>query len=82
MKYHFAYSDDPLKEGSDITAACGDVVPDGHFAAWIDQESIFKAHIPGVNMSVNCRKCNSAVIRDRFVYVVCAGQEAMTNDAA
>lgn len=49
MKYHFANSRDPLKEGSSIKAICGVKVPKATFAAMA--EMVDWGH---VEWKVNC----------------------------
>lgn len=39
MRYHFVNCTDPLKEGEDTLAACGEVVRRPQFALWVQTVS-------------------------------------------
>jgi hypothetical protein len=75
VRFHYANSAEPLKEGSTITALCGEQVPKAGFPASIDCDIVgysfaMQAH------SRMCRKCCDGNLEKRFVYIVAAGQEA------
>ena len=68
---HFACSAEPLKEGKDLTAMCGEKVPKASFKTMQDTD-----WHPYVGYGVNCLKCNRKNLDGRFLYVVASGQEA------
>ena len=75
MKHHFANSNMPLKEGSDLHAMCGATIPRAKFAALLDCAIVgYSFAVSAVGM---CRKCNNIDLPKRFVYVITAGQESM-----
>lgn len=77
MKFHFANSADPLKEGTDIQALCGEMVPKARFSASWDFNDCIGMVEP--KWGKECRKCHKvAEFKGRFVYVLCSGQESMT----
>ena len=78
MKCHYVSSPTPLKEGSDIKAACGVVVPKAAFVRFGDSDTV-TTEMPIVRGG--CRRCFDADWRHRFVYVICAGQESITEVA-
>ena len=77
MKFHFANSDNPLKEGSTVKGLCGTEIPRSAFIAHTDLQEIT---VHPYKPSKCCRKCWDAEWPKRFLYVVCSGQEAMTAD--
>jgi hypothetical protein len=77
VKYHIANAAEPLKEGSDLYALCGDVVPKAAFKAFMDDVPEMLTALQ-MNLWGMCRKCRTLNVRERFIYVVVNGQEAMT----
>ena len=75
VRYHFANCTDPLKEGVDLVAACGEVVERAKFAMWVDQEVVSVADLrKAIGL---CRHCRVAELEHRLVYIVSTGKEAV-----
>jgi len=77
MKLHYANPTEPVKEGSDITALCGAVVRKAVFRTFMDLD-ITPAPTPMVRGG--CRKCFGKDWNNRLLYVICPGQESLTQD--
>lgn len=75
MRYHFANSDSPLKEGNTVAVVCGRDIP---HAAFIASADLCEISVQPYHLGKTCRKCWDAEWPKRFLYVVCSGQEAMT----
>jgi hypothetical protein len=73
MRYHFANCTDPLKEGKDNLAACGEVVISSRFALFADQEII---SIDELRKTIGlCRDCRTEELPHRLVYVIFEGPQ-------
>lgn len=73
MKCHFANHTEPLKEGVDLTAACGEVVPLAQFAMFADQELVSVEQLR--NAIGLCRQCRHEDLPARLVYVIFTGEK-------
>jgi hypothetical protein len=73
MRYHFSNCTDPLKEGVDALAACGEKVESARFALWADQEIV---SVDDLRKTIGlCRDCRREDLPNRLVYVIYKGQE-------
>lgn len=73
MKCHFVNCTDPLKEGEDTLAACGEVVRRPQFAMFADQEFV---SLDELRKTIGlCRDCRREELPHRLVYIVYQGQE-------
>ena len=80
MKYHFAVSATPLVEGSDLYALCGKVVQKAAFKVGPEVEAVMLIALRTSLFNL-CQECKVLPFSERFIYVVCSGQEAMTGAA-
>jgi hypothetical protein len=75
LQPHFCDSDEPLKEGFDIIANCGALVPNAEFVfLWNNDE--FPEFL-SVSMTRICRTCAQLELEKRYVYGIIAAQEIL-----
>ncbi len=75
MKIHLVTSNEPLKDGEDITANCGSKVPKAALKYWFDLSEEDAAFL---NSLKTCRGCYATKTkRGRYLSGVVSGQEAM-----
>jgi hypothetical protein len=75
MKFHFVSCTDPLKEGVDCLAVCGEVIERTRFAMFIDQDVV---SVEDLRRSMGlCSKCREADLDHRLVYIVCSGKQQL-----
>lgn len=73
MRTHFYTSAESPKFGTDLTAVCGQVVPNAQPLDWFDRDNP-----TGKSLMCNCRKCNSASVDiNRYEAIIVSGQEAL-----
>ena len=73
MKAHLADSENPLKEGSDVQANCGEIVRNCHFVFLWDNENF--PEFLSVSMTRICRKCSQLELGKKYVYGIVCAQE-------
>lgn len=80
MKAHLLDSEDPLIEGEDYRALCGDEISNSVFVYMFDTDAAeeFLSALSAVN---TCRKCCTAGLDKRYVYGIVSGQELMTQES-
>jgi hypothetical protein len=75
-------SDEPLKEGQNYFAACGDVVPQAAFVMEFDCSQVgfpaINGELRGLSLCVTCRKVQ---LTRRYLYALRSGDEAKQTEA-
>lgn len=74
-KVHLRDSEEPLKEGQDHIAICGERIPKAVYVFMWNEDSGF-SFAEQVQRRLNvCRKCRELEIGKRYVYGLVSGQE-------
>jgi hypothetical protein len=74
MKSHFVNCTDPLKEGVDALAVCGEVVKRARFAMFADQDVV---SLDELRKAIGlCADCRREELPHRLVYIVYQGQDS------
>ena len=74
MKAHLKSSDEPLKEGQDHSALCGQVVNKAQFVFFFDSDK-FESFLEMLSPLRFCSKCARMEIAGRYIYALIPGQE-------
>ncbi len=74
MKAHIAESAEPLREGSTITAICGEKVHNVVFAYMFDAQ-IAPEFVTGMNMLNTCKACYRIPLTSQYIYGLLPGAE-------
>jgi len=74
IKAHIADSAIPIKEGSDVTAICGEVVHNTVFAYMFDA-ALAPEFITGMSTINTCRRCYRIPLTKQYIYGLLPGAE-------
>ena len=74
MKAHVIESEDPLREGADITALCGALVSKAVFA-YMWNSSIAPEFVAALTTLNTCRSCYRQFLSKRYIYGILPGAE-------
>lgn len=74
-KAHLADSMEPLREGSDLTANCGAVVPKAQFVFLWDNENY--PEFLSVSMTRICQRCAGSDLDRKYIYGIVPAQEVL-----
>ena len=79
MKVHLLDSNEPMKEGDDLTALCCQFIPKAAFLF------VFDTGLGGAatfNSLLTCRQCREAQTGKRYLYGIAAGELVTRRDGA
>jgi hypothetical protein len=74
MKAHLIDTAEPLKEGSDVEAICGELVRNVVFAYMFDSV-LAPEFVTGMNTINTCRTCYRIPLNKQYVYGLLPGAE-------
>src|ERR1039458_9458782 len=80
MKAHLLSSDEPLKEGQDHSALCGQVVKKAQFVFFFDSDK-FESFLEMLSPLRFCSKCARVEIVGRYIYALIPGQDVRQEQA-